>query len=189
MHSTLIIQNSTFVAKKKKESGKKKNQNYHMKLRICQLQCKFHMHLRTFIYFFCQYTFVSIIHLFFPFCDARGAALLVEAAEMGNPDALYELGCRLRVEVSLLCRIFCYYFQEVTNICSFDLSPPRPNRHIWLEFYEWWGLDSGYVVKALLDYAFIGKKILKLKQILLSKKMNRKYSQIRFPLFSYPKGL
>lgn len=31
-------------------------------------------------------------------CKAIGAALLVEAAEMGNPDALYELGCRLRVE-------------------------------------------------------------------------------------------
>ncbi|PIM99533.1 hypothetical protein CDL12_27976 [Handroanthus impetiginosus] len=29
---------------------------------------------------------------------AVGAALLVEAAEMGDPDALYELGCRLRVE-------------------------------------------------------------------------------------------
>ncbi|CAO2841287.1 unnamed protein product [Amaranthus hypochondriacus] len=31
-------------------------------------------------------------------CKAVGAALLVEAAEMGNPDALYELGARLRVE-------------------------------------------------------------------------------------------
>ncbi|GAB4828300.1 hypothetical protein Ancab_035296 [Ancistrocladus abbreviatus] len=31
-------------------------------------------------------------------CKAVGAALLVEAAEMGNPDAQYELGCRLRVE-------------------------------------------------------------------------------------------
>ncbi|KZV30109.1 Binding isoform 1 [Dorcoceras hygrometricum] len=29
---------------------------------------------------------------------AVGAALLVEAAEMGDPDALYEMGCRLRVE-------------------------------------------------------------------------------------------
>ncbi|XP_042511595.1 uncharacterized protein LOC122086680 isoform X2 [Macadamia integrifolia] len=29
---------------------------------------------------------------------ARGAALLVEAANMGDPDAQYELGCRLRVE-------------------------------------------------------------------------------------------
>lgn len=33
--------------------------------------------------------------------DNRGAALLVEAADMGDPDALYELGCRLRVEVRL----------------------------------------------------------------------------------------
>ncbi|GMH04510.1 hypothetical protein Nepgr_006350 [Nepenthes gracilis] len=31
-------------------------------------------------------------------CKAVGAALLVEAAEMGDPDAQYELGCRLRVE-------------------------------------------------------------------------------------------
>ncbi|KAA0061595.1 hypothetical protein IC582_011916 [Cucumis melo] len=31
-------------------------------------------------------------------CKAVGAALLVEAAEMGDADAQYELGCRLRVE-------------------------------------------------------------------------------------------
>ncbi|CAF2113835.1 unnamed protein product [Brassica oleracea] len=31
-------------------------------------------------------------------CKAIGAALLVEAADMGNADAQYELGCRLRVE-------------------------------------------------------------------------------------------
>ncbi|KAL5975309.1 hypothetical protein ACLOJK_031988 [Asimina triloba] len=31
-------------------------------------------------------------------CQAVGAALLVEAANMGDPDAQYELGCRLRVE-------------------------------------------------------------------------------------------
>ncbi|XP_021760824.1 uncharacterized protein LOC110725658 [Chenopodium quinoa] len=31
-------------------------------------------------------------------CKAVGAALLVEAADMGNPDALYELGGRLRIE-------------------------------------------------------------------------------------------
>lgn len=29
----------------------------------------------------------------------RGAALLVEAAEMGDSDAQYDLGCRLRIEV------------------------------------------------------------------------------------------
>lgn len=29
----------------------------------------------------------------------RGAALLVEAANMGDPDAQYELGCHLRREV------------------------------------------------------------------------------------------
>ncbi|CAI9100846.1 OLC1v1038031C1 [Oldenlandia corymbosa var. corymbosa] len=32
-------------------------------------------------------------------CKAIGAALLVEAAEMGNKDALYELGCKLRVDM------------------------------------------------------------------------------------------
>ncbi|KAK2658827.1 hypothetical protein Ddye_005360 [Dipteronia dyeriana] len=31
-------------------------------------------------------------------CKAVGAALLVEAANMGDPEAQYELGCRLRVE-------------------------------------------------------------------------------------------
>ncbi|CAI0389468.1 unnamed protein product, partial [Linum tenue] len=31
-------------------------------------------------------------------CKAIGAALLVEAAEMGDPDAQYDLGCHLRVE-------------------------------------------------------------------------------------------
>ncbi|TQD97164.1 hypothetical protein C1H46_017253 [Malus baccata] len=31
-------------------------------------------------------------------CKAIGAALLVEAADMGDPDAQYELGCRLRVD-------------------------------------------------------------------------------------------
>lgn len=31
-------------------------------------------------------------------CKAIGAALLVEAADMGDADAQYELGCRLRVE-------------------------------------------------------------------------------------------
>ncbi|XP_077252178.1 binding protein [Tasmannia lanceolata] len=31
-------------------------------------------------------------------CKAIGASLLVEAADMGDPDAQYEIGCRLRVE-------------------------------------------------------------------------------------------
>lgn len=31
-------------------------------------------------------------------CKAIGAALLVEAANMGDPEAQYELGCRLRIE-------------------------------------------------------------------------------------------
>ena len=39
-----------------------------------------------------------------------GAALLVEAANMGDPEAQYELGCQLRVEVftlHLLLASFC----------------------------------------------------------------------------------
>ncbi|XP_062114471.1 uncharacterized protein LOC133825561 [Humulus lupulus] len=35
-------------------------------------------------------------------CKAMGAALLVEAANMGDKNAQYELGCRLRVEVRFL---------------------------------------------------------------------------------------
>lgn len=40
---------------------------------------------------------------FLIFGSRSGAALLVEAADMGNADAQYELGCRLRVEVKLPC--------------------------------------------------------------------------------------
>ena len=60
----------------------------------------------------------------FLLCQNRGAALLVEAANMGDPDAQYELGRRLRVEVSFLCMMielihFNYYlFQDM--IKSFD---------------------------------------------------------------------
>jgi hypothetical protein len=36
-----------------------------------------------------------------------GAALLVEAANMGDSDAQYELGCRLRIEVfHVSCPLF-----------------------------------------------------------------------------------
>lgn len=121
-----------------------------------------------------NYTFVSMIHLLFLFCDTRGAALLVEAAEMGNPEALYELGCRLRVEVSLLCGIFCYYFQKVTNTSSFNPCLPSSQllymiRVSWIvnSFIEhlWRDLDSCYVMKALL------------------------LSKNEPCLFSYPKGL
>lgn len=44
-------------------------------------------------------------HYFFFLDYTRGAALLVEAADMGDADAQYELGCRLRVEVRL-CILF-----------------------------------------------------------------------------------
>lgn len=51
----------------------------------------------------------------FPFAHAnRGAALLVEAAEMGDPDAQYALGCHLRVEVrALLTFIYCDEIDKV----------------------------------------------------------------------------
>lgn len=44
---------------------------------------------------------LSKLHFKYHLPDARyaiGAALLAEAAEMGDPDALYDLGCKLRVE-------------------------------------------------------------------------------------------
>lgn len=48
---------------------------------------------------FCSGTHLTLLFLFY--CN-RGAALLVEAADMGDADAQYELGCRLRVEVKFL---------------------------------------------------------------------------------------
>lgn len=47
----------------------------------------------------------------FSLLSHRGAALLVEAADMGDPDAQYELGCRLRVEVRL--HMIC----TATSVC------------------------------------------------------------------------
>lgn len=51
------------------------------------------MYARTFL--LSSYPYVIV------FDHHSGAALLVEAADMGNADAQYELGCRLRVEVRL----------------------------------------------------------------------------------------
>nr|GMD60019.1 Protein sel-1 1 like [Ipomoea batatas] len=45
---------------------------------------------------------LSKVHLKYYTPGNSGVALLVEAAEMGDPDAQYELGRRLRVEVSFL---------------------------------------------------------------------------------------
>lgn len=45
----------------------------------------------------------------------RGAALLVEAANMGDPDAQYELGCRLRVEVRLYFLFITTYILDVVS--------------------------------------------------------------------------
>jgi TPR repeat protein len=45
---------------------------------------------------------------YFPFSlENRAAALLVEAADMGDPDAQYALGCHLRVQVRLLYTLYC----------------------------------------------------------------------------------
>jgi len=45
---------------------------------------------------------------FFPFSlGNRAATLMVEAADMGDPDAQYALGCHLRVEVRLLYTLYC----------------------------------------------------------------------------------
>ena len=59
-----------------------------------------------------------------------GAALLVEAANMGDPDAQYELGCRLRIEVFTSCPLFFLLNESITrfsarewtfDICSLEL--------------------------------------------------------------------
>ncbi|KAF7846605.1 hypothetical protein BT93_L4031 [Corymbia citriodora subsp. variegata] len=52
-------------------------------------------------------------------CLAVGAALLVEAANMGDPDAQYELGCRLRVEVRNFVLGGCLYFKFSLIECIF----------------------------------------------------------------------
>lgn len=52
----------------------------------------------------------NIVNWHYTFDCNRGAALLVEAADMGDPDAQYELGCRLRVEVSFCRMVFCFVF-------------------------------------------------------------------------------
>ena len=53
----------------------------------------------------------------------RGAALLVEAADMGDKDAQYELGCRMRVEVSFLHLIFFLFFFIASYSILFHLGP------------------------------------------------------------------
>ena len=55
--------------------------------------------------------------------------MLVEAAEMGNPDALYELGCRLRVEVghfsclrvNVACEMFVFIASAFVSIIVYLL--------------------------------------------------------------------
>jgi len=44
-----------------------------------------------------------------------GAALLVEAANMGDPDAQYELGCRLRIEVFTSCPLSFLLNESITR--------------------------------------------------------------------------
>ncbi|KAF2296028.1 hypothetical protein GH714_035751 [Hevea brasiliensis] len=51
-------------------------------------------------------------------CKAIGAALLVEAADMGDPDAQYELGCRLRVEVGQLASVEWFLCENFASRCS-----------------------------------------------------------------------
>ena len=57
-----------------------------------------------------------------------GAALLVEAANMGDPDAQYELGCRLRIEVFTSCPLSFLLNESITRF-------PLGNGHlIFMEF-------------------------------------------------------
>lgn len=54
----------------------------------------------------------------FCFHVCSGAALLVEAANMGDPDAQYELGCRLRIEVfTVHTGPFCSLGQSPSFFC------------------------------------------------------------------------
>ncbi|KAL8496430.1 hypothetical protein ACS0TY_020227 [Phlomoides rotata] len=59
---------------------------------------------------------LSKIHLKYHFCPgankAVGAALLVEAAEMGDPDAQYDLGCNLRAENPYASDQQAFYYLE-----------------------------------------------------------------------------
>ncbi|KAG5564528.1 hypothetical protein RHGRI_000645 [Rhododendron griersonianum] len=62
---------------------------------------------------------------------AIGAALLVEAADMGDPEAQYELGCRLRVEndyVQSDQQAFYYLENAVDQVCF-------PNTHVNCECF------------------------------------------------------
>ena len=47
-----------------------------------------------------------------------GAALLVEAANMGDPDAQYELGCRLRIEVFTSCPLSFLLNESITRFSA-----------------------------------------------------------------------
>jgi hypothetical protein len=52
-----------------------------------------------------------------------GAALLVEAANMGDSDAQYELGCRLRIEVfHTSCSLFLSLNELVMQISAKQLA-------------------------------------------------------------------
>lgn len=43
---------------------------------------------------------------------------MVEAANMGDPDAQYELGCRLRVEVRLQITVLLLIHKALTHKCN-----------------------------------------------------------------------
>ncbi|THG08066.1 hypothetical protein TEA_009775 [Camellia sinensis var. sinensis] len=98
------------------------NSNTHARYWLSKLHLKYHVpgackamlldkqkrkSFKTRLYLFMDHISIPIaqvkyiINTLCLFHHNRGAALLVEAADMGDPDAQYELGCQLRVEVRL----------------------------------------------------------------------------------------
>jgi TPR repeat protein len=66
------------------------------------------------------HTYLSIVNSLFTFHGCSGAALLVEAANMGDPDAQYELGCHLRIENDYVHsdqQAFYYIEKAVDQVC------------------------------------------------------------------------
>ncbi|KAF3656758.1 putative early nodulin-93-like [Capsicum annuum] len=83
-------------------------------------------------------------------CKAVGAALLVEAAEMGDPEAQFELGCRLRIENGFFATGFA--FQKFFLIFLY-LSP---------RVYGKWSLylhKNEYVQSDQQAFYYLGKAV------------------------------
>ncbi|KAF3674063.1 putative early nodulin-93-like [Capsicum annuum] len=92
----------------------------------------------------------SLRIIFLPVFNDRGAALLVEAAEMGDPEAQFELGCRLRIENGFFATGFA--FQKFFLIFLY-LSP---------RVYGKWSLylhKNEYVQSDQQAFYYLGKAV------------------------------